>query len=241
MQFTGELGGLWRRMGHAPQKVAGTGFTAQGFDRAEPYRRTQESEDPRAAFIFDGIKRDEVIGNFGLVGGGAAGWEIDRIDFALGTPPHTLVVAIADTFRPHMAWGEKFNHSAPRSPGDVQPLVRCDVVFFECERRRGVLDKLDLWGGSLSHKNYDNNVGRIMENVVRASSIRRRFRRHRAHETRANRAGERTMRLRADRDRHRRPISGAPAQVVCGRAPVVIADLQRKDAESVIDAIRRLW
>ena len=27
--FTGELGGMWRRMGRAPQTVAGTGMTAR--------------------------------------------------------------------------------------------------------------------------------------------------------------------------------------------------------------------
>lgn len=35
--FTGELGGMWRRMGRAPQSVAGTGMTAQGFDRSTYY------------------------------------------------------------------------------------------------------------------------------------------------------------------------------------------------------------
>jgi N,N-dimethylformamidase len=169
MQFTGELGGLWRRMGHAPQKVAGTGFTAQGFDRAEPYRLTDESQDPRASFIFKGIERDEVIGDFGLVGGGAAGWEIDRVDFALGTPPHTLVVAIADTFSTAYNWvKEEFNHSTACVSGDVQPLVRCDMVFFECPNGGAVFSTSSIsWGGSLSHNNYDNNVSRIMENVVR--------------------------------------------------------------------------
>ena len=169
MQFTGELGGLWRRMGHAPQKVAGTGFTAQGFDRAEPYRRTDEGDDPRAAFIFKGIRRDEVIGDFGLVGGGAAGWEIDRIDFALGTPPHTLVVAVADTFSTAYNWvKEEFNHSTACISGDVQPLVRCDMVFLECPNGGAVFSTSSIsWGGSLSHNNYDNNVSRIMENVVK--------------------------------------------------------------------------
>ena len=168
MQFTGELGGLWRRMGHAPQKVAGTGFTAQGFDRSEPYRRTDSSRDPRAAFIFEGIG-DEPIGDFGLVGGGAAGWEIDRVDFALGTPPHTLVVAVADTFSTAYNWvKEEFHHSTACISGDVQKLVRCDMVFFECPNGGAVFSTSSIsWGGSLSHNGYNNNVSRIMENVVR--------------------------------------------------------------------------
>ncbi|MEX0809437.1 MAG: N,N-dimethylformamidase beta subunit family domain-containing protein [Dongiaceae bacterium] len=169
MQFTGELGGLWRRMGHAPQKVAGTGFTAQGFDRAEPYRRTEASEDPRAAFIFEGIGREEPIGNFGLVGGGAAGWEIDRVDFALGTPPHTLVVALADNFSHAYHWvKEEFNHTQSAINGETQKMVRCDMVFFECPNGGAVFSTSSIsWGGSLSHNGYKNNVSQIMENVVR--------------------------------------------------------------------------
>jgi N,N-dimethylformamidase len=89
---------MWRRMGHAPQSVAGTGMTAQGFDRSTFYERTAASFDPRAAFIFEGVGAEERIGDFGRLGGGAAGWEIDRADPALGTPPHALVVAIAGDF-----------------------------------------------------------------------------------------------------------------------------------------------
>jgi N,N-dimethylformamidase len=156
-------------MGHAPQKIAGTGFTAQGFDRSESYRRTDASEDPRAAFIFEGIGRDETIGDFGLVGGGAAGWEIDRVDFALGTPPHTLTVAVADNFSYAYHWvKEEFNHTQSAINGETQKLVRCDMVFFECPNGGAVFSTSSIsWGGALSHNKYDNNVSRIMENVVR--------------------------------------------------------------------------
>ena len=36
--------------------------------------------------MLEGVGSDEVIGEFGLAGGGAAGYEIDRYDLALGTP-----------------------------------------------------------------------------------------------------------------------------------------------------------
>ena len=73
--FTGEYGGLWRRQGRPPQMLVGTGFTAQGFDVSSYYRRSPDSFDPRAAFIFEGVGKDELIGDFGLIGGGAAGLE----------------------------------------------------------------------------------------------------------------------------------------------------------------------
>lgn len=52
--FTGEYGGLWRRNGRPPNQLAGVGMTSQGFDVSSPYVRTDASNDPRAAFIFEG-------------------------------------------------------------------------------------------------------------------------------------------------------------------------------------------
>jgi len=57
---TGELGGLWRYRGRAPQRVVGVGFASQGWGGACGYRRLPDSFDPRAAFIFAGIGAEEI-------------------------------------------------------------------------------------------------------------------------------------------------------------------------------------
>ena len=93
---SGERGGLWRNRARSPQKLAGVGFSAQGFDASSYFRRMPDSFDPRARFTFEGIGDDETIGNFGLVGGGAAGLELDRYDLQLGTPPHALLLASSE-------------------------------------------------------------------------------------------------------------------------------------------------
>src|SRR5205823_10046350 len=90
---TGELGGLWRHRGIPPQTLVGVGFTAIGCMGASGYLRQRDSFDPQAAFIFDGIGDEEIIGGFGRILGGAAGDEIDRMDRALGSPPSTLLLA----------------------------------------------------------------------------------------------------------------------------------------------------
>ncbi len=167
--FTGELGGMWRRMGRAPQSVAGTGMTAQGFDRSTYYERTPASFDPRVAFIFDGVGERDRIGDFGLIGGGAAGWEVDRADPALGTPPHALVVATATDFTSAYHWvKEELTHTHSAITAETCPFVRCDMVFFETLKGGAVFSTSSIaWAGSLSHNNYTNNVSRITENVVR--------------------------------------------------------------------------
>ena len=170
--LTGEPGGLWRFRGLAPQQIFGVGFTAQGFDRNAPYRRMPDSDNPRAAWIFEDLEPDALIGNFPslVLGFGAAGSELDRADFALGTPPHTLVVASSfghsDAYQ-HVV--EQINTSNGAYPGGREnPLVRADMVFLEYPNGGAVFSTSSIaWCGSLSFNNYRNNVSQITENVLR--------------------------------------------------------------------------
>ncbi len=167
--FTGEFGGLWRRQGRPPNLLVGAGFSAQGFDLSSYYRRLPGSFDPRASFIFEGIGAEEKIGDFGLVGGGAAGLELDRADPLLGTPPHALVLASSEGHTDlYMVVTEEILVNAPNLNGSQSDLVRADMVFFETPNGGAVFTTGSIaWMGSLSHNGYDNNVSRITENVLR--------------------------------------------------------------------------
>jgi N,N-dimethylformamidase len=168
MAFTGEYSGLWVRNGRPPNMLVGAAFSGQGFDVASYYKRLPASRDPRAAFIFEGVAEDR-IGDFGSIGGGAAGWELDRADAALGTPPHALIVATADDFPASYHWvNEELNHTHSAVNGDTCPMIKADMVFFETPHGGGVFSVSSIsWAGSLAHNRYDNNVSRITENVVR--------------------------------------------------------------------------
>jgi N,N-dimethylformamidase len=167
--FTGEYGGLWRRVGMAPQALVGVGTVAVGFDASGVYLRKPESFDARAAFIFEGIADDEVIGDFGYLGGGASGGEIDAADPLLGTPAHTLVVASsvghsADTWLVPDETG--FHHSAMN--GTQNPRIKADMTFFETPNGGAVFSVGSIaWSASLPHNGWQNNVARISENVIR--------------------------------------------------------------------------
>jgi N,N-dimethylformamidase len=169
LEFTGEYGGLWRRLGMAPQALVGVGTVATGFDVSSSYRRKPASFDARVSFIFEGIGDDEVIGDFGILGGGASGSEIDAVDPMLGTPSHTLVVASSEghSENTYLVPDETgFHHSA--MDGAQNPRVRADMTFFEIPGGGAVFSVGSIaWGASLPHNNYDNNVSRISENVVR--------------------------------------------------------------------------
>jgi N,N-dimethylformamidase len=169
---TGERGGLWRNRARAPQKLVGVGFAAQGFDYSTYYRRMPDSHDQRAEFIFEGLPSDEVIGDFGLSEGGAAGHELDRYDLTLGTPPDALLLASSeghsDNFQRVV---EEIFFNYPGAGGTQDSGVRSDIVYFTTAGGGAVFSASSIaWCGSLAHNNYGNNVSRITENVLRRFS-----------------------------------------------------------------------
>jgi N,N-dimethylformamidase len=169
---TGEPGGLWRYRGLAPNRLVGVGFTAQTRVPAPGagYVRCDEGRREELEFIFEGVPEGEVIGEFGLIGDGAAGYEIDRLDYDRGTPPHAVrlatsegrhsplyLLAVEDQLSTDLAVG-----------GDVNPLVRSDLVYLSYPEDGAVFSVGSCnWCASLSHDGYSNSVARITENVLK--------------------------------------------------------------------------
>jgi N,N-dimethylformamidase len=167
--FDGRYGGLWLRLGRAPQKLVGVGFSCQGFDLSSHYRRNPDSFSPEVAFIFAGVDDDELIGDFGLIGGGAAGLELDRAGAELGTPPNAYILASSEQHtNAYYLVPEEFLETGPALGADENPNARADLVFFETPNAGAVFSVGSIaWAGSLSPNDYDNNVSRITENVLR--------------------------------------------------------------------------
>jgi N,N-dimethylformamidase len=164
----GGYGGLWRRNGRPPQTLCGVGFSAQGLFEGSYYRRLPDAADPRAAWIFDGID-DEIIGDFGLSGGGAAGFELDRADFKLGTPPNALILARSEAHQAHFVVvpEELLTHTTTVTGERPKALIRAEIIYFETVAGGAVFSTGSItFCGSLSHNNYENNVSRMLENVL---------------------------------------------------------------------------
>ena len=167
----GEHCGIWRHLGRPPNALVGIGFAGQGWDLDTPgYRRLSDSFDARAAFIFEGVGADEEIGEFGLVMNGAAGDEVDRVDHALGTPTHALLLATSADFHSdyYLVCHEDLLVTQSEIHGSDNANLRADMVYFETTNGGAVFSVGSInWIGSLSHNDYDNNVSRITENVLR--------------------------------------------------------------------------
>jgi N,N-dimethylformamidase len=169
MELTGEYGGLWRRLGLPPQALVGVGTVACGFDASGYYMRTVAGDDPRAAFIFDGIGAEEKIGDFGYLGDGAAGSEIDSTNDLMGTPAHALVVAVSEGHSANtLICPDEIGFHYPAMDGVQNPLVRADMTFFETPGGGAVFSVGSIaWAASLPHNGYDNNVSTLTGNVIR--------------------------------------------------------------------------
>ncbi|MCP5025580.1 MAG: LamG domain-containing protein [Actinomycetia bacterium] len=165
-QFGGELGGLWRRIGHPPNQVCGIGFAAQGFDRGAPYHRAEGSNDPRASWIFEGVESDDILGDWGP-GGGAAGQEIDRFEPMLGSPGHGIVLATAvGEFTDQML--RTLEELGMAELPHEDPDIRADMVFYETVSGGAVFSTGSIsYAGALAHNDGRNDIARITANVLR--------------------------------------------------------------------------
>jgi N,N-dimethylformamidase len=114
------------------------------------------------------VGKGEKIGDFGLIGGGAAGLEIDAFDRALGSPPHTLVLASSEGHKDsYRICVEELGFTYPGTAASENAAVHADMVFYETPNGGGVFSTGSIaWAGSLSHDNYENNVSRISANVL---------------------------------------------------------------------------
>ncbi|MGH1492419.1 MAG: N,N-dimethylformamidase beta subunit family domain-containing protein [Acidimicrobiales bacterium] len=166
METTGELGGIWRRLGRPPNRVSGAGFSAQGFQTSGYFRRSDAWDDPRVAFAVEGLSGRDIFGDHGTIGGGAAGHEIDRYDQRLGSPAHAIVLASSEGIGADMLL-VKEEHLATGAPIPGCE-ARADVVFYETPNGGAVFNTASItWAASLATNGYDNDVAKLTTNVLR--------------------------------------------------------------------------
>ncbi len=163
----GEYGGMWLRNGRAPQQLAGVGFTGQGDFEGTYYRRNPDLPD-EYTWVFEGID-DEILGDFGLSGGGAAGFELDRVDYGLGSPLNTVVLASSETYPNHFVLvpEEILSHVSTRTGDPVEELIRSDMIIFETPGNGFVFSVGSItYCGSLPWSGFNNNISKLTRNVL---------------------------------------------------------------------------
>ena len=131
-QFGGGYGGLWRRIGRSGHKLVGINFSSQGRHLGFPYKFTDGINNPRAAFMTAGlnVSAGEAFGDQGFMGGGAAGFELDSVNFRYGSPPNVLVVAKGVVIHEDYGWVNE-DMLVHRHPLPQEEWSCADMTFFE--------------------------------------------------------------------------------------------------------------
>jgi N,N-dimethylformamidase len=168
-QADGHLGGLWRRNRRAPQMLVGVGFSCQAAFEGTYYRRLAASYDRHFEWMFDGIEGD-VLGDYGLSGGGAAGFELDRADPMLGTPEGTVILARSENPLPSFLTvpEELLTNTITINGEPLADLARGEIVYFETPGGGAVFSVGSItFCGSLWRRGFEGPISRLLENVVR--------------------------------------------------------------------------
>jgi N,N-dimethylformamidase len=168
-QTDGQLGGLWRRNRRPPQMLVGVGFSCQAAFEGTHYRRLPASREPRFAWMFDGIEED-VLGDYGLSGGGAAGFELDRADPMLGTPDGAAILARSEDPLPSFLTvpEELLSNTISINGEPVEDLSRGEIVYFDTPSGGAVFSVGSItFCGSLWRNGFEGPISRLLENVVR--------------------------------------------------------------------------
>jgi N,N-dimethylformamidase len=118
---------------------------------------------------------EENLGDYGLSGGGAAGFELDRADFVLGTPSGTKILARSenhsDSFIPVPE--ELLSHINTVTGEKPADLVRAEIVYCELPNGGAIFSVGSIcFCGSLNHNMGENGVSKMLENVIRRFSER---------------------------------------------------------------------
>ena len=164
--FDGSYGGLWRRNGRPPQLLTGVGFSAQGKFTGSYYLRTNYSED--FDWVFEGVN-EQKLGNFGFSGGGAAGFELDRVDHKLGSPDNCVILASSkDHDSDFVLVPEEHLTHITNIPGKpIDSLLKADMVYYELPNGAKVFSTGSItFCGSLPYNNFQNNISTILNNVI---------------------------------------------------------------------------
>ena len=171
-QLDGALGGLWRRNRRPPQALVGVGFSSQGLFEGTHYQRLPASHGEVHSWIFDGVPQK--FGDYGLSGGGAAGFELDRADPKLGTPLGTVILARSEDPPESFFTVPEELLSRFRSVNgeEVGSMKRAEIVYFDVPGGGAVFSvgSITFCGSLWKDGAFGGPVSRLLENVVRRFS-----------------------------------------------------------------------
>jgi N,N-dimethylformamidase len=177
---TGQLGGLWRDVGHAPQELFGVGYAcgyAEAWGTSYPltaFFRLNPAIPSSASFIVKDVRTTDFLGaGYGPFGQSALSDEVDRHDTRLGSLPDTTVIATGQ-WQPNSSLRKDvlpedlrdFETCHP-DPECAKSLLRADVVYFRKGAGEVFAAGSRLWTAALMDTHEPNDFSTITANVLK--------------------------------------------------------------------------
>ena len=119
-------------------------------------------------WVFVGVE-DGILGDFGFSGNGAAGFELDHIDYRLGTLENTVLLARSVTRENGfmLVPEEQLTHLTNLTGGSEKDAMHADMILAEYPGGGSVFATGSItFCGSLPWNEFDNNISRILYNVT---------------------------------------------------------------------------
>ena len=171
----GMYGGLLRNSDRSPSKLVGISFAAQGSFIGKPYQRTCYDRPDITDWVFRGIsdKETKVLGNFGFSGDGAAGYELDAIvptdEFFRDGNIVILAQAHVKADKRYALVPEEVLTPWTNLAGTTnEEAKRADMIYFRVPKSGAQVFSVGsiTFCGCLPYNNFENNISRLMKNVV---------------------------------------------------------------------------
>ena len=106
----------------------------------------------------------------GFSGGGAAGFELDRLDHRLGSPLNAVVLASSeghDRKNFVVVHEERLGFTTTIPGQTLEELIRADMTYIEKPKGGAVFSVGSItYCGTLPHNKFDNDVSRLTFNVA---------------------------------------------------------------------------
>jgi N,N-dimethylformamidase len=169
----GAPAGLWRNSGRPPQQLVGIGFASQGNFEGSTFRCAEGARRKPGGWILEGVS--ERFGDYGLSGGGAAGFELDAVCYADGSPrAHTLLARSEGHGRAYgPALDALLTHAMTRDRQPAETLIAADMIFAETPAGGSLFSVGSItFCGSLSHAGYRNDVSTLLRNYLQHRGAR---------------------------------------------------------------------
>jgi hypothetical protein len=109
---------------------------------------------------------ENALGGFG---GGASADEIDRVDFKYGSPSNIVVLASSTGHSDRFGlFPEDSGFPMMKTLGTQTDMIRSDMTYHETSGGGGVFSVGSIsWFVAMGWKNYNNDIARITENVLK--------------------------------------------------------------------------